>query len=175
MAPFNNGSGGTISGVTNREDWTAAVLRFLQIQQSNPARNPNSVRNLVITANTEGAISGSFSCPVTVAPGAGGILTITAVSYLVGVVYTAPTGGDSSAANEVQALIETVMRQKALELNTLTNPTNANHLSWGVTMGVTGVGTTNATITIGFSGLPVDMVQAASGGSVTIEGRTYLT
>lgn len=174
MAAFNNGSGGTISGVSNREDWTAAHIRFVQIQQNNPARNPNNIRNLVITANTEGAISGSFNCPVTVAPGANGSIVITAVSYLTGVVYTAPTGGDSSATNEVQALIDTVMRQKALELDATKNTTNANYLSWSVSMGSTGVGTTNGTISIGFSGLPVDMVQATN-GSITIEGRTYLS
>lgn len=174
MAAFTNGTGGTIVGVTTLEDWTVALINFVRIQQSNPAKNPNNIRNLTITANTEGAISGSFTCPVTVAAGAAGAASITAISYLTGVAYVAPTGGDSSAPNEIQALIDAVRRQKNLELTSTANTNNANYLNWGVSMGTTGVGTTNGTINIGFSGLPVDMVQAPN-GSVTIEGRTYLS
>lgn len=173
MAPFTNGSGGTISGVTILEDWTVALINFLRIQQNNSARNPNSIRNLLMTTNTEGAISGSFNCPVTVAGGADGQTIITASSYLTGVVYTKPTGGDSNAPNEVQALIDAVRRQRNLELSPTANPNNANYLSFGFSMGSTGVGATNGTISIAFNGLPVDMVQAAN-GSINIEGRTYL-
>lgn len=173
MAAFNNGTGGTITGVTNREDWTRALIGFLRIQQATAAKNPNNLKYLVVTENTDGAISGSFNCPVTVAPGTAGALVITANSYLTGVVYTAPSGGDSTATNEVQALIDTVMRQKALELDGSKNPTNANYLSWGITMGTTSVAGTNATISIGFAGLPADLTQAAN-GSITSEGRTYL-
>lgn len=175
MAAFTPGSGGPFPGINNLEDWTVAHINFLRIQQASGDRNPNSVRNLVITTNNEGAISGSFNCPVTVAGGAGGAVTITATSYLTGVVYTAPTGGEATATNEVQALIDAVRRQKTRELaGTAANPTNANYLNFSLSMGTTGVGTTNATVNIGFAGLPVDMVQTAN-GAVTIEGRTYLT
>ncbi|MEG4861231.1 hypothetical protein QUB75_27025 [Microcoleus sp. K1-B6] len=105
--------------------------------------------------------------------GTAGAVTIIAASYLTDVTYTAPTGGDSSAANEVQALIDAVRRQKALELDTTKNTSNANYLSLSITMGSTGVGSNNATINIGFSGLPCDITQAAN-GSINIEGRTYL-
>lgn len=174
MAAFNNGTGGTITGVTNLEDWTFSLINFLRIQQGTAAKNPNNLRYLTVTQNTDGAVSGSFSCPVTVSGGATGVSTITATSYLTGVTYTAPTGGDSGAVNEVQALIDAVRRQKALELDPTKNPTNANYLSWSVAMGATGAGTNNATINIGFSGLPGDMTQAAN-GSINIEGRTYLS
>ena len=175
MVAFTPGTGGPFSGISNLEDWTVAHINFLRIQQANPDRNPNSIRNLVITANSEGAISGSFNCPVTVGGAAAGAVTITASSYLTGVTYTAPTGGEATATNEVQALIDAVRRQKARELaGSTANPTNANYLSWGVTMGTTGVGTTNATITIGFAGLPVDMSQGTT-GAITMEGRTYLS
>lgn len=173
MAAFVNGSGGTLQGITTLEDWTVALINFLRIQQGNSARNPNSIRNLVITANTEGAISGSFTCPVMVAGGAAGAAVITATSYLTGVVYTPPSGGDSSAPNEVQALIDAVRRQRNLELSAA-NTTNANYLTWALSMGSTGVANTNGTISIGFNGLPVDMTQAAN-GSINIEGRTYLS
>jgi len=175
MAPFNNGNGGSISGVTTREDWTCAQINFLRIQQGNATKNPKSLKYLSVTANTEGAISGTFSCPVLISSAPDGSIVITATSYLVGVNYLAPTGGDSTAANEVQALMDTVMKQKALELGgTAVNPTSANYLSLSVTMGTTSVPGTNATISIGFSGLPVDMTQAAN-GAITFEGRTYLT
>jgi len=175
MAPFNSGSGGTLPGILTLEDWTLAHINFLRIQQNTEARNPNNARNLTITANTAGAISGTFTSPVNVVAGAAGALAITAESYLVGVVYTSPTGGDASAPNEVQALVDAVRRQKALELaGTNRNPSNANYLSLSITMGTTEVSNTNATISLGFSGLPVDMTQAPN-GAVTFEGRSYLT
>lgn len=173
MAAFTNGTGGTISGVTTLEDWTCALINFLRLQQVNSTKNPNILRYLSITTNTDGAMSGTFSCPCTVAGGTAGAATITATSYLTGVTYTAPTGGDSTATNEVQSLIDAVRRQKALELDPTKNTTNANYLSWSVTMTSTGVGSNNATINLGFSGLPIDMTQAAN-GSITAEGRTYL-
>jgi hypothetical protein len=174
MANFVNGSGGLFTGITTREDWTRAMINYVRTQQALAAKNPNNLKYLNVTENTDGAMSGTFSCPITVVPGAAGAINITATSYLTGVVYTAPTGGDSTATNEVQALIDTVMRQKALELDPAKNPNNANYLSWSVTMGSTGVGTTNATINLGFSGLPGDMTQAAN-GSINVEGRTYLS
>jgi hypothetical protein len=176
MTAFNSGSGGTFSGIANLEDWTAAHLQFLRIQQGNSAKNPKSLKYLTLTTNTEGAISGSFNCPVLVSTTANGAAVITATSYLTGVSYTAPTGGDALATNEVQALIDAVIRQRTLELaGTTINPKNANYLNFSLTMGSTGgVPGTNANVSITFSGLPVDMVQG-SNGSVTFEGQTYLT
>jgi len=173
MANFVNGTGGTITGVTTLEDWTFALINFLRVQQGSGAKNPNSLKYLNITQNTDGAVSGTFSCPCTVAGGAAGAVSITASSYLTGVTYVASTG-DSTATNEVQALIDAVRRQKALELDGSKNPLNANYLSWSVTMNATGVGANNATISLGFAALPGDMSQAAN-GSLTIEGRTYLS
>jgi len=174
MAQFTNGTGGTIVGVTTLEDWTFALINFLRIQQANSAKNPNGLKYLSVTTNTDGAMSGSFTCPCTITGGTAGGAVITATSYLTGVTYTAAsTGGDSTATNEVQALIDAVRRQKSLELDTTKNTTNANYLTWSVTMGSTGVGSNNATINISFSGLPGDMSQAAN-GSLTVEGRTYL-
>ena len=173
MAAFASGSGGPFPGIATLEDWTFAHINFLRVQQGNAAKNPSNLRYLNVTQNTDGAISGNFSCPVTVAGGAGGAALITATSYLVGVTYTAASGGDSSAANEVQGLIDAVRRQKALELDTAKNTSNANYLSWSVAMAATGVGANNAMINISFSGLPGDMTQSVT-GALTIEGRTYL-
>jgi hypothetical protein len=173
MAAFANGIGGTIPGVTVVEDFTMAILNFLRIQQGNKDRNPNSLKYLVINQNTEGSVSGTFTCPVLVSEGTDGAVVITAPSYLTGVTYVRSEGGDSKAINEVQALIDAVRRQKALELDETKNPNNGNHLSWGVIMGTTGVLGTNGTITLTFSGLPVDITQTTN-GSINIEGRTYL-
>ncbi|MEG4010398.1 hypothetical protein QUA41_30725 [Microcoleus sp. Pol11C1] len=174
MTAFTNGTGGTLTGITTVEDWTFALINFLRIQQGNSAKNPSNLKYLNVTTNTDGALSGTFSCPCTVVAGTAGALSITAASYLTGVTYTAPSGGDSTATNEVQALIDAVRRQKALELDTTKNTGNANYLSLSVTMGATGVGSNNATVNLGFSGLPGDMTQAAN-GSLTVEGRTYLS
>jgi hypothetical protein len=174
MAAFINGTGGSLSGITSLEDWTFALLNFLRIQQGNSAKNPNSIRYLNINTNTDGAFTGTFSCPVLIAGGAGGVTNITASSYLQNVGYVPPTGGDSNAPNEVQALIDAVRRQRALELENGRNPSNGNYLNWAVTMGSTGVASNNGTISLGFAGLPADMSQDAN-GVLKIEGRTYLT
>jgi hypothetical protein len=114
--------------------------------------------------------------PVTVNAGSGGNLAIAAVTYLSGVTWTAPTGGDAAPTNEVIAIIDAARRIKLLELDTTKNPTNANYITeFGFSMGTTSVGgTTNATCTIRWSGFPLDLTVAANGDS-TYSGRPYLS
>jgi hypothetical protein len=176
MATFNNGTGGTLSGITSVEDWFTGCVSFLLSQQMNSARNPTTIRNLDRTINSSGAMSGSLVVPVTVSAGSGGNLAIAAATYLTGVVWAAPTGGDAAPSNEVIAVIDAARRIKLLELDTSKNLTNGNYITeLGFVMGTTSVGgTTNGTCTIRWSGFPLDLTVAANGDS-TYSGRPYLS
>lgn len=176
MASFNNGTGGTLSGITSVEDWFCGCVNFLLAQQMNSARNPSNIRNLERTINSSGAMSGSLSVPVTISAGAGGIIAIAAATYLTGVTWAAPTGGDATPTNEVIAVIDAARRIKLLELDTAKNPTNGNYITeLGVSMGSTSVGgTTNGTCSIRWSGFPLDMIVAAN-GDTTYSGKVYLS
>jgi hypothetical protein len=176
MTAFANGTGGTLSGITSVEDWFAGCVNFLLSQQMNSARNPTNIRNLDRTINSSGAMSGSLVVPVTTSAGSGGNLAVTAASYLTGVTWTAPSGGDAAPTNEVIAVIDAARRIKLLELDTSKNPTNANYITeFAIAMGTTSVGgTTNGTCTIRWSGFPLDLTVAANGDS-TYSGRPYLT
>lgn len=176
MAAFNNGTGGTLSGVTSVEDWFAGTVNFLLSQQMNGAKNPTNIKNLDRTINASGVMSGSLVVPVTITAGSGGSISIAAATYLTGVTWTAPTGGDAAPTNEVIAVIDAARRIKILELDTTNkNPTNANYITeLGFSMGSTSVGgATNGTFTVRWSGFPLDLAVAANGDS-TYSGRVYL-
>ncbi|MCC3473303.1 MAG: hypothetical protein JGK38_23900 [Microcoleus sp. PH2017_15_JOR_U_A] len=175
MAAFNNGTGGTLAGITSVEDWFTGCVNFLLSQQINSARNPTNIKNLDRTINSSGAMSGSLVVPVTMSAGSGGNLAIAAATYLTGVVWTAPSGGDAAPSNEVIALIDAARRIRLIELDTTKNPTNANYITdLSFAMGSTSVGgTTNGTCTIRWSGFPLDLTVAANGDS-TYSGRPYL-
>lgn len=176
MAAFTNGTGGTLSGITSVEDWFAGCVNFLLAQQMNGDRNPTNIRNLDRTINASGAMSGSLVVPCTLSAAANGTPSISATTYLTGVVWTAPNGGNAAPTNEVIAVIDAARRVKALELaGTAINPTGANYITeLGFVMGTTSAGgTTNAICTIRWSGFPLDAV-VGSNGDVTYSGRVYL-
>ena len=175
MASFVNGTGGTLSGIASVEDWFCGCVNFLLAQQLNPARNPSNIKNLDRTINGAGAMSGSLSVPITIAPGSGGIL-ITAASYLTGVTWVAPTGGDAAPTNEVIAVIDAARRIKLLEIDPAKNLAGGNHITeLGFSMGTTSVGgITNGNCTIRWSGFPLDMTVVAN-GDVSYSGKTYLS
>lgn len=175
MAVFANGTGGSLSGINSVEDWFCGCVNFLLGQQMNGSRNPTNLRRLDRVINAAGAMSGSLSVPCAISAGAGGIISISAPSYLSGVVWTAPTGGDAAPANEVIAVIDAARRIRALELDTARNPNGANYITeFGFTMGSSSVAGTNGTFTVRWSGFPLDMVVAAN-GDTTYSGRVYLT
>lgn len=175
MAAFANGTGGTLSGITSVEDWFCGCVNFLLGQQMNSARNPSNIRNLERTINSSGAMSGSLSIPITLSSGTGGIISIASASYLTGVTWVAPSGGDAAPSNEVIALIDAARRIKLIELDTARNPTNGNYITeLNFAMGSTAVGgTTNGNCTIRWSGFPLDMTVAAN-GDTTYSGKIYL-
>lgn len=176
MAAFTNGTGGTLSGITSVEDWFAGCVNFLLAQQMNGDRNPTNIRNLDRTINASGAMSGSLVVPSTLSAAANGTLSINATTYLTGVTWVPPSGGNAAPNNEVIAVIDAARRLKTLELGgTTINPTNANYITeFGFSMGTTSAGgSTNAICTIRWSGFPLDATVGAN-GDVTYSGRVYL-
>jgi len=176
MAIFNNGTGGTLSGILSLEDWFCGCVNYLLAQQLNATKNPTNIKNLERTINSSGAMSGSLVVPVTLGA-SGSNLIISAASYLTGVVWTPPSSGDAAPANEVIAVIDAGRRLKNLELGgTTVNPSGASYITeLGFSMGSTGAGgTTNGTCTIRWSGFPLDMT-VANNGDVSYSGRPYLT
>lgn len=176
MALFNNGTGGTLSGITSVEDWFAGCVNFLLSQQMNGAKNPTNIKNLDRTINSSGAMSGSLVVPVTLGFSSN-TMTVGAASYLTGVIWTAPTAGDASPNNEVIAVIDAARRIKNLELGgTTVNPSGANYITeLSFSMGSTSAGgTTNGSAVVRWSGFPLDMVVAAN-GDVSYSGRPYLS
>jgi hypothetical protein len=176
MANFNNGTGGTLSGILSLEDWFFGCVNYLLAQQLNAAKNPTNIKNLERTINSSGAMSGSLVVPTTLASN-GNNLVVEATTYLTGVVWVAPTGGDASPQNEVIAVIDAARRIKNLELGgTTTNPTAANYITeLGFSMGNTAAGgATNGTCTIRWSGFPLDMLVGTN-GDASYSGRPYLT
>jgi hypothetical protein len=176
MAAFNNGTGGTLSGILSLEDWFCGCVNYLLLQQLSSVKNPTNIKNLERNINSSGAMSGSLVVPATLAA-SGSSLTISAATYLTGVVWTAPSGGDAAPANEVIAVIDAARRLKNLELGgTTTNPNGANYITEiGFSMGSTSAGgTTNGTCTVRWSGFPLDMTVSPN-GDVSYSGRPYLT
>ena len=176
MAAFANGTGGTLSGITSAEDWFCGCVNYLLGQQMNSAKNPTNIRFLDRTINASGAMSGSLTVPITISAGAGGNLAIAAATYLTGVAWLAPSGGDAAPSNEVIAVVDAARRIKLLELDTAKNPTGGNYITeLGFAMGSTSAGgTTNGNCTIRWSGFPLDMTVAAN-GDTTYSGKVYLS
>lgn len=177
MALFNNGTGGTLSGITSLEDWFFACTSYLLSQQSMAARNPNNIRNLERNINTSGATSGSLTVPGTFSVGLNGAILVATTTFLTAVPWISPTGGDLASNppnNEVAALIDAARRIKVLELDSTKNPTNGNYIDLAFRMGSTSGATTNGTISLTWSGFPLDLTVAANGDS-NYSGRPYLS
>lgn len=173
MAAITWGTGGSLTGINSVEDYFVGAINFLYVQQNTSAKNPSNLQNLSRTISSTATMSGSLTVPATISGSANGSLTITATSYLTGVTWTPPTGGDVQPANEVLAVIDAARRLKGLELDTTKNPTNARYIEFKFSMG-SSTGSNNGSITVEFSGLPLDTVLAAN-GDISYSGKTYLS
>ena len=183
MAPYTSGSGGSISGVSYSNPQGAASLEravygrlaLLEEEENNLTRVPERTDRISITANLSTKIASiDLLLNVVAANAAGGATTYTATHYLIGSTFASGTGGDSSAPNLAQAVMEGVIALKLLELDP------ARKLDPGKTTVITrcthtlaASGGSNAT----FSALlefPIEVISLPGGGSV-IEGKVFLT
>lgn len=172
MTAITWGTGGTLQSITSVEDYFAGAVNYLYGSQNTSAKNPTNLRYLTRTISSTATMSGELSVPATFSGDANGDINVTVASYLTSVVWTPPTGGDAQPDNEVIAVIDAARRLKVLELNSATNPNNANYISVGFTMGSSASG--NGTVNISFSGFPLD-VTVANNGDITYSGKVYLS
>lgn len=173
MASITFGTGGTLQSISSVEDYFAGAINYLYAQQNTGAKNPTNLQNLTRTINSTGTMTGSLTVPATISGEADGDLIVTAASYLTSVSWTPPSGGDAQPANEVIAVIDAARRLKILELDSSKNPNNANYISLSFTMGAS-TGSNNGSITISFSGFPLD-ISVAGNGDITYSGKVYLS
>jgi len=182
MASYTSGSGGSISGVSYSDPQGAASLEravygklaLLEEEENNLQRVAERTDRVSITANlSTKTASIDLLLNVVVANVAGGATTYTATHYLTGSTFTSGTGGDSSAPNLAQAVMEGVIALKLIELNPARKLDREKNVITRCTHTLAASGGSNAT----FSALlefPIEVISLPGGGSV-IEGKVFLT
>jgi len=115
MASYTSGSGGSISGVSYSNPQGAAsleravygMLAWLEEEENNLPKVAERTDRISITANlSTKTASIDLLLNVVAANVAGGATTYTATHYLTGSTFTSGTGGNSSAPNLAQAVME---------------------------------------------------------------------
>jgi hypothetical protein len=182
MAPYTSGSNGSISGVSYSNPQGAAsleravygMLALLEEEENNLPRVAERTDRVSITANlSTKTASIDLLLNVVAANVAGGATTYTATHYLTGSTFTSGTGGDSSAPNLAQAVMEGVIALKLIELDPARKLNRAENVITRCTHTLAASGGSNAT----FSSLlefPIEVISLPGGGSV-IEGKVFLT
>ena len=174
MSAITPGTGATI-GATTIEQFLVAIMRFLQAQERNPAKNPQAVNNVTSSTNEDDAtFNATVNIPCIESSNASGETVITATEYLVGVVYSAGTDGTIKSGNAAQALIEATRLQRRLELDSAKNPQGANAITWAFNTGTTLNGLTNTVFSAQFTNLPLIITESEDGGSSSSKGAEYL-
>ena len=181
MAPYNSGSGGSVSGVSHSEPQGSAsleryvygILARLEEEENNLPRISGRTDRITITANLSSKTAAiDLLLNVVAANAAGGIATYTATHYLTGSTFTSGTGGGSSAPNLAQAAMEGVVALKLIELDPARKLNPGETVITRCTHTMAASGGTNAT----FSALlefPIEVISLPGGGSV-IEGKVFL-
>jgi len=184
MAPYNSGSGGSVSGTSyadpqgaaSLEWYTWGVLNLLEQEENNLPKVPGRTDKITISVNlSTKTASMELLLNVVAANAAEGATTYTATHYLTGSTFTSGAGGNSSAPNLAQAAMEAVVALKLIELDPARklNPGEKENVITRCTHTMAPSGGTNAT----FSALlefPVQVTSLPGGGSV-IEGKVFLT
>jgi hypothetical protein len=181
MAAHTSGAGASISGISfaepqgnaAKERWAFGILGALEREENLLTRIPERTDRITINADLSNETA---SCDVllnvTATRGANGIIIYSASHYLQGSTFTSGSGGDSTAPNLAQAVMEAIVEIKIIELDKPRNPTNRNAVT-RCTHTISSSGGTNAT----FSALlefPITVISLPGGGNV-LEGRVYLT
>ena len=181
MAGHTSGVGASVSGKSYadpqgdaaKERWVFGILAALEQEENSLTRIPERTDRITINANlSTGTANIDVLLNVVASKGANGIIIYTASHYLQASTFTSGTGGDSTAPNLAQAVMEAVVELKLIELIKNRNPTNTNAVT-RCTHTVGSSGGTNAT----FSALlefPITVISLPGGGNV-LEGRVYLT
>jgi len=181
MAPYNPGSGSSISGISYANPQSAptleravyGILSSLEEEENNLSKiSPQRTDQIKISVDLSRKIASIELILNVVAANVGGATAYTATHYLVGSTFSTGTGGDISAPNLAQAAMEGVVALKLIELNAARKISPEKTVVTRCTHTVGASGGTNAT----FSALlefPIEVIILPGGGSV-FEGKVFL-
>lgn len=182
MANHLSGANASVSGKSysdpqgpaSKEGYVFGLLNLLEQEENNLPRIAERTDKITITANLStktAAIDAILNVVATNA--ANGSTNYTASHYLTGSTFTSGTGGDSTAANLAQAVMEGIVALKILELDPARKLSPDKTVITRCTHTLAASGGTNAT----FSALlefPIEVISLPGGGSI-LEGKVYLT
>jgi hypothetical protein len=166
MATVTPGTGGTIKSTT-AEGQAHEILSFISLRQQSPSINPGQVRNILATHDQDALLfSGTYQLSVTQTIGAGGNLTLSANTYLVGTAFQEGAGGTFKGNSPERYCLEVLMYLQNLERNTALNPSNRNY--------ITGTYNSDTGLYQGSFSLPVILGIDAASGVVNYGADPYL-
>ncbi len=166
MASVTPGTGGTIKSTT-AEGQAHEILSFISLKQQSESTNPGQVSNVLATHDQQALLfSGTYQFSVTQTIGAGGALTLTANTYLIGTAFQEGTGGTFAGNSPEKYALEVLMYLQNLERNPSLNPSNRNY--------ITGTYNSDTGLYQGSFSLPVIMGIDAESGVVNYGADPYL-
>lgn len=176
MAIKTPGSNGT-DQTTSIEAGTIHLIRLIQSLEADPTRNPSGINNITSSVSEDNrSLSASINLPCNLTISSDrATYQIQSIDYFTqpqgqASAYTPGTDGTFRGATIQQALIQHIIAQRNLELDSTKNPTNANYIDYQITAGTTANNSIfNATLT----GLPLDTTNN-SNGTQTTSGKSYL-
>lgn len=160
-------------GPASKERYVYGILGLLEQEENNLTRVAERTDRITITANLSTKTAAvDVILNVVATNAANGSTNYTASHYLTGSTFSGGTGGDSTATNLSQAVMEGIVALKILELDPVRklNPSIAVVTRCVHTLAASGG--TNAT----FSALlefPIEVISLPGGGSV-LEGKVFL-
>lgn len=166
MATVTPGTGGTIKSTT-AEGQAHEILSFIALKQQSEVTNPGQVFN-VLGGHDQQALtySGTYQFSVAQTIAAGGALTLTANTYLIGTAFQEGTGGTFSGNSPERYALEVLMYLQTLERNPALNPSNRNF--------ITGTYNSDTGLYQGSFSLPVILGIDAGSGVVNYGADPYL-
>jgi hypothetical protein len=182
MAPHSKGNGASVTGVSHsdpqgaatKERYVLGLLNLLEQEENNLSRVVNRTDKITITVNMSTKMADvDILLNVIASVKSEGEISYNATPYLTGSTFTSGTGGESTATNLPQALQQSIITLRLIELDTARNLNNpvltvikrCQHT-------IANSGGTNATFTALLQ-FPIEVINLPGGGSV-IEAKTYL-
>lgn len=160
-------------GPASKERYVYGLLNLLEQEENNLARIAERTDKITITANLSTKTAAvDVVLNVVATNAANGSTSYTASHYLTGSTFTSGTGGDSTAANLCQAVMEGIVALKLLELDAARklNPTRTVITRCTHTLAASGGSNASFSALLEF---PIEIISLPGGGSV-LEGKVFL-
>ena len=178
MTAKTPGSGGT-DQTNTVEAGTVHLIRLIQSLEADNARNPSGLNYVTSSVSEDSrSLSASISLPCNLTTNSDQTsYAIAAIDYFTvpsggSTAYTAGSGGTFRGTNVQQALIQHLIAQKNLELDSVKNPAGASCITYSID-NATGINMGNAIFTATLSSLPLEVTNN-SNGQQTTSGHAYL-